>query len=189
MPGSVRRPALLAVVKLAGINPYVEVSPRVLVRVGLAAKAAVLVKVFGVASGRRGRAGDPERGGPVRDAGRLRAIARLGPGTWFRTTLVPSRTGPTRLYLDQWMRETAGVGVGDRVRVILRPDRAPRRLPVPTVLGRALTAVPGARAAWDALAPSRRREMLSYLNFLKTAAARERTVRKIVLRLRTITRD
>jgi uncharacterized protein YdeI (YjbR/CyaY-like superfamily) len=78
------------------------------------------------------------------------------------------------------MREAAGVGVGDEVRVRLKPDRASRELPVPPALREALRANPEAQEAWQAIAPSRRREILTYLDFLKTPAALERNVRKVI---------
>ena len=118
-----------------------------------------------------------------KDAARLRTIGRLAPGDWFRTTLVPLNLNPTRLYLDRWMRETAGVGVGDSVRVTLKLDHSSREIPVPGRLLDMLATNPKAQSAWDALAPSRRREILTYLNFLKTPGALERNVHKTIANL------
>jgi uncharacterized protein YdeI (YjbR/CyaY-like superfamily) len=70
--------------------------------------------------------------------------------------------------------------VGDRVKVTLKADRAPRELAMPEPLRTALDANPAANAAWNALSPSRRREILTYLNFLKTRAALERNTRKLI---------
>jgi hypothetical protein len=147
---------------------------------GEGAKVPVLVKVTEAGPAKK-PAGRPTRAGAVeRDAERLKAIGRLAPGGWFRTTLVSYRSGAPRLYLDTWMREAAGVGVGDSVRVTLKLDNAPRTLEMPQALREALEGNPAARTAWDALAPSRRREILSYLNFLKTPAALERNVQKTI---------
>ena len=124
-----------------------------------------------------------KRGKLEKDAVRLEAIGRLAPGDWFRTTLVPLRSDVTRLYLDTWMRETAGVSVGDHVRVTLKPDRSSRELTMPDKLREALDENEQAKAAWERLTPSRQREILSYLNFLKTPAALERNVLKTITEL------
>jgi hypothetical protein len=169
-------PSFAAVVKIDGINPYVNVPPRVMTALGGRASGAVLVKIAPV-----GAAADQRtsRARIARDAERLTAIRRLGPGGWFRTTLVRIKGG-IRLYLDTWMRRASGTGVGDRVRVTVKPDRGARELPVPAALRQALEADGKALAAWSALAPSRRREVLSYLNFLKTPEALARNVRKVI---------
>lgn len=174
---------LTALVRTDGINPYVEVSRRLADHLGGGPNVAVLVKVAGVGSRRKDSAWAAGRRSLAAVAARLRAIGRLGQGGWFRTTIVPSRSGAARLYLDQWIRGEAGVGVGDRIRLTLRPDRAPRALAAPAALRKALAADGKARAAWEALAPSRRREVLSYLNFLKTPEALARNVRKLICRL------
>jgi hypothetical protein len=118
-----------------------------------------------------------------KDAAQLKVIGRLASGGWFRSTLVPSRAGATRLYLDMWMRETAGVGVGDTVHVTLKPDPGSREVPMPDQLHEMLKANAEAQTSWDALVPSRQREILIYLNFLKTPEAVERNVRKVMANL------
>lgn len=174
----VREQSFTAAVKIAGVNPYVDVPPHVKQRFGGGGKVAVLVQVAAAGAARKKSAEAPGGSRLVKDAARLKAIGRLAPGSWFRSTLLARRSSAPRLYLDAWMRETAGVGVGDRVHVMLRPDRKSRELPLPAVLRVALDGNEQAKAAWELLAPSRRREILTYLNFLKTPAALERNVRK-----------
>lgn len=178
-----REESFSAEVKLAGVNPYVEVPGYVVKALGRGPKTAVFVKIA---------ATDPvkKKASPrlinrrlEKDAARLRKIGRLAPGDWFRTTLVPLRMEPTRLYLDKWMRETAGVGVGDSVRLRLKLDHSSREIPVPGLLLEILKTNPKAQSAWDALAPSRQREILTYLNFLKTPEALERNVHKTIANL------
>ena len=169
-------------VKLAGINPYVDVPEQVVKTLGARTKMAVLVKI--AAAGLTMKVSSPTiKPALEKDAARLKRIGRLAPGNWFRTTLVPLRAEATRLYLDTWMREAAGVGVGDSVRVTLKPDRESREIPLPGCLLEMLEANPQAREAWQALAPSRQREILSYLNFLKTPEALERNVHKTITNL------
>ena len=81
------------------------------------------------------------------------------------------------------MREAARVEVGDFVQVTLKPDHESREIPVPKPLLEMLEANPGASEAWQALAPSRQREILSYLNFLKTPEALERNIHKAIANL------
>lgn len=98
----------------------------------------------------------------------------------FRSTLVPVKEGPYRLYLNMGMRKGAGAEAGDTVEILLEPDPDPRPEPVPGPLMDALGLDPGAAAAWDALAPSRRREILRYLNSLKSRDALARNVEKVI---------
>ena len=103
----------------------------------------------------------------------------------FRTTLVPVKARPYRLFINGDMRRGAGVNAGDRVTITLEKDEALRELPVPFPLALALEANPSARAAWAKLTPSRRKEILSSLNYLKTPEALEKNVKKVIQRLKT----
>lgn len=115
---------------------------------------------------------------------RLQRIKRITRTGWFRTTVVPVKSGAHRLYLDAWMRSAARAKVGDTVDVTLRPDRGQRRLDVPERLRTALSRDAAAKQAWDDWSPSRRRQALSYLNFLKSEDAIGRTVQKILRELK-----
>ena len=175
-----RERSFTAHIKIAGINPYVDVPLPVVESFGGGAKLAVLVKVAAAGAAKKQSAGQPVSKRLATDAARLKAIGRLAAGNWFRSTVLARRSSAPRLYLDTWMRETAGVGVGDRVRVSLRADGGSRDLAMPAALREALNANEQAKAAWGRLAPSRRREILAYLNFLKTPAALERNVQKTI---------
>jgi hypothetical protein len=170
-------------VKISGINPYVDVPEPLVKEVGNCPKAAVLVKVAAIDIIKDELSPPPKKRKLDKDAAQLKAIGRLAPGGWFRSTLVPSRSGATRLYLDMWMRETAGVGVGDTVCITLKPDPGSREVPMPDQLHKMLKANAEAQALWDKLSPSRQREILIYLNFLKTPEAVERNVRKVMANL------
>jgi hypothetical protein len=174
--------SLIASVKIDGINPYVVVPAATVAALGSDPRQPVLLRLRRESRERRPRAGPIGRT-VARDAARLIAIGRLTPDHWFRTRLVRQRSG-VRIYLDTWMREEAGIAVGDRVEFTLKPDTGPRALTVPTALQEALEVDAQALAAWNALAPSRQREILAYLNFLKTPAAVERNVRKVIGQLR-----
>jgi hypothetical protein len=102
----------------------------------------------------------------------------------FSSTLVPVRGGRHRLYMNMEMRKGAGVGVGDTVEILLEydPDLRVETVPDPLIL--ALEKDEGARAAWEALTPSRKREILRYLNSLKSEVSIRRNVEKVLGKIR-----
>lgn len=79
-------------------------------------------------------------------------------------------------------RAAAGVQGGDTVKVTLELDTEPRITPVPPDLKKALTAAK-VMAAFDAAAPSRRRELVRGVEDAKTPETRERRIRKVVAAL------
>jgi hypothetical protein len=101
----------------------------------------------------------------------------------IRATLVPKGGGRHRLFLNGDMRRRAGVEVDDRVRLAVSLDTQPRKVPMPKELAAALRRNREARAAFEALTPSRRKEILVYLNWLKRPQTLKRNVDKIVARL------
>lgn len=101
-------------------------------------------------------------------------------GKSFLANLVPTGEGRHRLFINGEMRERAQVGVGSHVTVFLRVDSRPRRVPMPEDLARALRSKRDARAAWELLTPSRKREILRYLNFAKQPETLERNIRKVI---------
>jgi uncharacterized protein YdeI (YjbR/CyaY-like superfamily) len=82
------------------------------------------------------------------------------------------------------VRKAAGVAAGDEVNVELVLDDAPREVPVPDDLAAALDAVPGARARFDALSYTARKEHVRAVEEAKAAATRERRIAKAVDTLR-----
>jgi hypothetical protein len=100
-------------------------------------------------------------------------------GFWFDATVV-RYLGAWRLYLNTGMRKSTGTGVGDRVRVSLRYDPVARMPPMPKALRAALADNPRAKERWRLQTRSRRKEILAYLNSLKTQAGVERNVSKVL---------
>lgn len=101
-------------------------------------------------------------------------------GHEFRAGLVSLGRGCHRLFINGEMRRAAGVDVNDRVTIILEYDAKLRQTPVPHQLSKALKNNPAADSAWENLAPSRRKEILSYLNFLKRPETIERNVERTI---------
>lgn len=78
------------------------------------------------------------------------------------------------------VRVGAGVNAGDQVDVDVVLDDAPREVLVPDDLAAALDAVPGARARFDALSHTNRKEQVRAVQDAKAPATRERRIAKAV---------
>ncbi|WP_286690104.1 MULTISPECIES: YdeI/OmpD-associated family protein [unclassified Aeromicrobium] len=87
--------------------------------------------------------------------------------------------GENLVGLSKAARAELGVEVGQEVDVVLRPDDAPREVEVPAALAEALDAA-GLRAAFDALAPSRRKEHARSVADAKGDDTRARRVQKVL---------
>jgi hypothetical protein len=97
----------------------------------------------------------------------------------WRINMMPLGDGRFRLYLHGIVRKASGTKVGDRVRVDVHFDSAYRggpAHPMPAWFRVPLAKNRRAKQAWDALVPSRKKEFLRYLSWLKSKAARERNV-------------
>jgi hypothetical protein len=77
------------------------------------------------------------------------------------------------------MRAATGVDVGDTVSLELT-SRPYDQVALPDDLSRALNGTEGARAPFDALSPSHRRELVRYIDDARTAGTREKRVRQTV---------
>jgi hypothetical protein len=103
------------------------------------------------------------------------------PNPPWRINLMPRGNGSFYLYLHGDVRKASGTKVGDRIRVDVEFDsqyRGGPMHPLPIWFRGPLSKNPKARKAWDALIPSRRKEILRYLSWLKSPEARERNVRR-----------
>ena len=108
----------------------------------------------------------------------VRVNGKPAPKPW-RINLMPIGKGDFYLYLHGDVRRASNTGVGDKVRVEIQFDAAYRNgpmHPMPSWFRTSLFANPKAKAAWLALIPSRRKEILRYLSWLKSSEARTRNV-------------
>jgi hypothetical protein len=145
-----------AVMRIVDGNPYVHVSARRAARLkpGWRRPLPVLVRVNG----------EPAE-------------------TPWRINMMPVGDGTFRLYLHGDVRKASRTGVGDTVRVEVAFDAAYRNgpmHPMPAWFRVPLSRNARARAAWEALIPSRKKEILRYFSWLKSAEARERNVRRAI---------
>jgi hypothetical protein len=100
-------------------------------------------------------------------------------GYSYRST-VAVMGGVFMLPLSKANREAAGVKGGDQVEVTLELDQAPRAVDLPDDLAAALDEKPGARAAFDKLPPSHRKEHVRQVETAKAAETRTRRIAAIV---------
>jgi uncharacterized protein YdeI (YjbR/CyaY-like superfamily) len=77
------------------------------------------------------------------------------------------------------MRREAGVDVSDTVRIELRYDPKPRMPPMLKALKEALNTNERAKEKWRLQTSSRRKEILMYLNSLRSEESIKRNVDKI----------
>ncbi len=103
-------------------------------------------------------------------------------GYTYRST-VAVMGGHYMIALSRANREAAGVKGGDDVEVTLELDTAPRTVEIPDDLAAALAEKPGAAAAFDALAPSKKKEFVRQVVEAKAEDTRNRRVAKIVAEL------
>ena len=94
-------------------------------------------------------------------------------------TLVPVGGGRHRLFLNGAVRGAISKGAGDSVEIRIRLDRSDRTPETPPELQEAL-AERGATTAWEALAPSRRKECLAWLADAKRDQTRTARIGRIV---------
>ena len=115
-------------------------------------------------------------------AKRFPVVATVNGYTW-RTT-VTRMGGEFLLGLNRAVREDAGVEAGDTVEVKLELDTAPREVEVPEALANALAEDPKARAAFDRLAFTHRKEYARWIDEAKRDETRQRRVAQALEMLR-----
>ncbi|MEV8320136.1 YdeI/OmpD-associated family protein [Streptomyces sp. NPDC059900] len=81
-------------------------------------------------------------------------------------------------------RQAAGVTIGDEVSVGLELDTEPRVVVEPEDFARALKGDPAARAAYDGLSDSRKREHVRTIESAKKPETRSRRIEKVIAALR-----
>jgi uncharacterized protein YdeI (YjbR/CyaY-like superfamily) len=87
-------------------------------------------------------------------------------------------SGKWRLYLNTPMRKAAKKDVGDIIDIQIDFDPNPRTTPIHPKLKKALEENPNARKAFKQLSPSRQKEILRYINFLKSEDSVDKNVQK-----------
>ena len=103
------------------------------------------------------------------------------PRSAWRINMMPRGDGGFYLYLHGQMRKASRTKVGDRVTVEIAFDDEYQGGPLhsmPPSFKAALQHKPRAKATWEALAPSRQKEILRYLAGLKSDEAKARNIER-----------
>ncbi len=144
-----------ATIKIIGVNPYVLVSEKQaqVLKGGWRRPMPVLVRINGQ------------------------------PDHPWRINMMPRGDGNFNLYLHGDVRKASRTKVGDAVIVSLRFDTAYRggpMHPMPSWFRIPLRKNKDAKKGWDALPPSRKKEILRYLFSLKSEEARGRNLARML---------
>jgi hypothetical protein len=140
-----------AELEIVGINPFVAVPE------------PILEAIFRQAGRRKG---------PI-------AIHGIVNGAPYRQSLV-RYGGAWRLYINTTMLKDSPRRIGERLTLTVAHDRVGRAAPASPAFERALGANPAAKAVFDALPPSRQREIVRYIAALKSPESVERNVARAV---------
>ena len=97
---------------------------------------------------------------------------------------VARRGGENLLGLSKQLRADLGAEIGDDVDVVIVLDTAPREVELPPALAAALGDDPAAKTAFDALAPSHRKEYVRWVEEAKRDETRRSRVEQTVRMLR-----
>jgi hypothetical protein len=92
--------------------------------------------------------------------------------------------GENLLGFSKKLRTDLGVEIGDTVDVVVELDAAPREVEVPAALAAALEDDPAAKKAFDALAPSHRKEYARWIDEAKRDETRTSRVERTLQMLR-----
>ena len=103
-------------------------------------------------------------------------------GKPFTQTLV-KYSGAWRLYLNTPMRKAAGIDVGDTANVDLDFDSKSRIISEHPKLKAAFKKNKTAKKAFDLLPPSRQKEIMRYINHLKTDASVKKNISRVLQHL------
>jgi uncharacterized protein YdeI (YjbR/CyaY-like superfamily) len=116
-----------------------------------------------------------------KNKGAIPVQLRIG-GKDFIQNLV-KYSGKWRLYLNGPMRKAAGKDVGDTIDMQIELDPKPRTTPVHPKLKKAFKENPSAKKAFEKLSPSLQKEILRYINFLRSEESVDKNVQKAITHL------
>jgi len=105
-------------------------------------------------------------------------------GTPYRGSLMPMGDGTFCLGVLKSIQEAAGVGVGDKIEVLMELDTEPRTIEAPTDLASALAKDKRLAAAWAKLSFTNKKEMAASLTDAKKPETRKRRLDAAVAKLK-----
>lgn len=140
-----------ALIEIIGINPFVFVPE------------AILQNIFTAAG---------------KDRGHIPIHGTIN-GKPYAQTLV-KYSGHWRLYINTTMLKDSPKRIGETVEVSVQFDPVERIIKPHPRLVKALKASPRAKKAFDALSPSRQKEIVRYIASLKTAESIDRNIKRAI---------
>ena len=105
-------------------------------------------------------------------------------GTPYRGSLMPMGDGTYCLGVLKSIQAAAGVGLGDRITVLIELDTEPRTVEPPADLASVLARDKKAAAAWEKLSFTNKNEIARSLLESKKPETRERRLKAAIARLR-----
>jgi hypothetical protein len=115
-------------------------------------------------------------------AKRFPVLATVNGYSW--RTSVTRMGGEFLVGLNRAVRDSARVEAGDTVTLVLELDTAPREVEVPAALAQALEHDPQAKAAYDGMAFTHRKEYARWIEEAKREETRDRRVTQALQMLR-----
>ncbi len=112
--------------------------------------------------------------------GRVHIVGTVN-GVSLQTSLTPVAGGGHKLFLNRRVREAANLEPGDRARVALERDLAPKEEPIPDDLTAALREA-DALGPFQRIARSTRNEVIRWIDDAKTETTREKRILRTVER-------
>ena len=143
-----------AKIQIIGVNPYVLLP-------------TTLLKYIFLKSGR--------------DKGAIPIKLKIGKECFVQNLVKYS--GKWRLYLNTPMRKAAAKDVGDMIDVQIDFDAKPRTTPIHPKLLKAFQENREAKKAFDQLSASRQKEILKYINFLKSEESVDKNIQRAITHL------
>jgi hypothetical protein len=104
-------------------------------------------------------------------------------GIELRTT-VAVYAGKSFVGFRKDIRDAAGIAIGDRIDVVVEADEVPREVAVPKDLARALAKDKAAKASFEAMAFTHRKEFAAWIEGAKKSETRDRRVAKAIEMIR-----
>ncbi|HEX7997352.1 MAG TPA: YdeI/OmpD-associated family protein [Pyrinomonadaceae bacterium] len=101
----------------------------------------------------------------------------------FRSSIFPMGDGTHYMAVNRAVREGARVAAGDRVRVSMETDTAERVVTIPPDLDRALAKSKQARARFDKLSYTHRKEHAGWIESAKRPETRARRIEQVLSKL------
>ncbi|MEA2174843.1 MAG: hypothetical protein QOD00_2435 [Blastocatellia bacterium] len=101
----------------------------------------------------------------------------------FRSSIFPTGDGGHFMGVNKEVRDGAKVNAGERVRLVMETDAAPRTVTLPPDLDQALGKSTHTRASFDKLSYTHRKEYVQWVEAAKRPETRARRIAQVLARL------